>query len=149
MGAFISISDLQNYYQDQDLVRLSDEDDGTATSLDTTIVNECIEYAEAKIKALVQNKYKISVWTASAVPVIIKKIAVKLAFTELMQRKLGANSSEFQASYELCERELKDIREGRMLLDTTPPFEYETRKVENTAYTNADVDTIDDMSVPV
>lgn len=132
MGNYIDINDLKQYYQEDDLVRLSRPDGSSETTINETLVNTIIEQAEGMIDGYMRVRYKLPF---NPVPQVIKRMTRFLTYFFLMERKFSVNEP-LHRTYTNVIQSLKDLQSGKFVLDTDPSdTRFETWKVQDTLQT--------------
>lgn len=116
MGDFITIADLTKQFQNNDWVRLTNNDGSVATTIDVDVMNYAIEQAESLVKSAIQSKYLLPFTT---VPTIVRSLSGKLTYYFLNERKFAIND-KLQVMYENCKEILNNLSKGLLVLDTDP-----------------------------
>jgi phage gp36-like protein len=131
MSQFTSETDLKLHYQEDDLIRLSNSDDSSATTINSTVLDDAITQAEGIVKSYLRARYKVDSWTTSTVPEIVKFITRRLAMYLLYERKYSVDE-QLKNIYTEDMEVLAKLRDSKMVLDTDPDdTEFETKQTQD------------------
>ncbi|HPL75679.1 MAG TPA: DUF1320 domain-containing protein [Candidatus Sumerlaeota bacterium] len=136
---YCELSDIE-VYLDADAVTALADDDGDGTA-DATVIAEAIASADAEVDAYISSQYSTPLTT---VPVIVRRLAAKLAAHFLYLRRTEANIPEkWNIEIREVRRMLERIGRGEMQLGTSAAHQSgdlcATAKAEDDATFNATV----------
>lgn len=132
MGNYIAQSDLDEVVSDTKLQFLTDDDNSGA--IDTAIVGECIDAAEAEIDSFIAKQYVVPI--TGTIPEPVKRWAVALAALALHKRHPPVPDDILSEAMEV-RTQLRECAKGEITLDVggdataetgyEPEFNYEDR----------------------
>lgn len=108
--AYCSLNDLYQICPETDIIQLTDDE--SLGEVVTSIVEDCIEYADTLINSYLSGKYTVPL---STVPDLVKQLSIDLSVFRLYSRRLSLQMPEgLTARYNEAIRLLRDIQAGRM-----------------------------------